>query len=112
MLKLAGQLAQVAQVDGSIDFSGFGTGCSRCPRCFWPPGGPALRITVLVSIGQYCAVLVSIDQYSSVVVSSFRIARNGRGRRKFSGYGAILTATTEPLMQACYSLSNDVVQRV
>ena len=54
----------------------------------------------------------SIGQYWSVLISSFRIARNWRGRRNFSGYRAILMATTEPLMQACYLLSNDVVQRV
>ena len=28
LLKLAGQLAQVEHVDGSVDFSGFGSSCS------------------------------------------------------------------------------------
>ncbi len=40
MRKLWRQLAQVEQVDGSVDFSGFGSSCSRC---FWPPWGPAFR---------------------------------------------------------------------
>ena len=54
----------------------------------------------------------SIGQYWSVLVSSFRIARCGRGCRAFTGNRAIRMAETEPLMQAYYSLVNDVVQRV
>ena len=90
---------------GALILAGLVQGAQDVQDVFGPRGGQHSGL-------QYWLVLVSIDQYSSVVVSSFRIARNGRGRRKFSGYGAILTATTEPWMQACYSLSNDVVQRV
>ena len=32
--QVRGQLAQVAQVDGSFDFRGFDSSCPRCPRCF------------------------------------------------------------------------------
>ena len=77
MLKLAGQLAQVEQVDGSVDFSGFGSSCSRCSRCFL--GGCGRQHSGL----QYWSVLISIDQYSSVVVGSFRIARCRRGGGEF-----------------------------
>ena len=34
MLKFGRQGAQVEQVDGSVDFSGFGSRCSRCSSCF------------------------------------------------------------------------------
>ena len=37
--KLAGQLVQDAQVDESVEFSGFYSSCPRCPRCF--KGGAA-----------------------------------------------------------------------
>ena len=63
------------------------------------------------SIGQYSSVFISIGQYCAVLVSSFRIARCGRGRRAFTGNRAIRMAETEPLMQACYLLFNDVVQQ-
>ena len=49
------------------------------------------------SIGQYSSVLVSSHQYLSVLVSSFRIARNERGRRKLFGDRAITVASTRPL---------------
>ena len=43
MPKLAGQLAQDAQVDGSVDFSGYGSSCPRCPRCFGGPYGASIQ---------------------------------------------------------------------
>ena len=69
MPKFGGQGAQDAQVDGSVDFSGFGSSCPRCPRCFWPPWG------AVFSIEELGVVL----QYWSVLISNFRIARSGRG---------------------------------
>ena len=63
MLKFGGQGAQVGQVDASVDFSGFGSSCPRCSRCF---NG--------ASIQELGVVL----QYWSVLISNFRIARSGR----------------------------------
>ena len=60
MLKLGGQGAQVEHVDRSVDFSGFGSSCSRCSRCF----GAAVAASIQdYSIGQCWSVLVSIGQY-------------------------------------------------
>ena len=69
MPKFGGQVAQVGQVDGSVDFSGFGSSCPRCPRCF--NGGRHSAF----SIEELGVVL----QYWSVLISNFRIARSGRG---------------------------------
>ena len=41
--KLAGQLAQDAQVDERVDFSGFDSSCSRSSRCFKGPCGASTQ---------------------------------------------------------------------
>ena len=56
--QVRGQLAQVGQVDGSVDFRGCNSSCSRSSRCFKGGGGiqhsgVRRRFTVLVGIGQY-----------------------------------------------------------
>ena len=61
MLKFGGQGGQVGQVDGSVDFSGFGSSCPRCSRCF---NGASIQE---LEVRSRFTVLVSIDQYWSVV---------------------------------------------
>ena len=48
MLKFGWQGAQVEQVDGSIDFGGFGSRCSRCSSCFEGGGAAAAAEQVMV----------------------------------------------------------------
>jgi len=42
MLKFGRQGAQVEQVDGSVDFSGFNSSCPRCSSCFEGPYGASV----------------------------------------------------------------------
>ena len=112
MLKFGCKVLKLSMWIGALILAGLVQGAQDVQDVLgrlWPT---AFRITVLVSIHQYWSVLVSIAQYWSVLVSNFRIARSGRERRAFTGNRAILMAETEPLMQACYSFVNDVVQRV
>ena len=47
LLELGRQGDQVEHVGGSVDFGGFGSGCSSCSRCFGAPTGPAFSIEEL-----------------------------------------------------------------
>ena len=53
-----------------------------------------------------------VEQESTYRQRATGSARCGRRHRNLFGCIAILVAETEPLMQACYSVANDLAQRV